>query len=84
MKTNDEHGKSEEINMEEYRDQLLKQFVELKLRLKIASEEAEKIVDLLEDSNTLKYETRAKITAFLDGQMTGIKEQIEWLECIKR
>ena len=72
--------------MEEYgyKEQLLKQFVLLEISLKVASEEVEKIIDLLKDSNTLEHETRVKISAFLEGHMTRVKEQIEWLNCIKR
>lgn len=63
---------------EEYKEKLLKRFE----HLKITSEEVEKIIDLFKDSNTLDFETRAKTTAFLEGYMTGLKEQIEWLNCI--
>lgn len=50
--------------------------------LRITSKEVERIIDLLKDSNILDFETRAKTTAFLEGYMVGLNEQIEWLDCI--
>lgn len=43
-------------------------------------EDFEKIIDLIKDSNTLDFETRTKTTAFLEGYMTALTEQIEWYE----
>lgn len=63
---------------EEYKEKLLKRFEQLQT----AAEEVEKIIDLLKDSDMLDFDTRAKTTAFLEGYMTRIKEQIEWLNCI--
>ena len=63
---------------DEYKEKLLKQFEQLQ----ITSKEVERIIDLLKDSNTLDFDTRAKATAFLEGYMTGLKEQIEWLNYI--
>lgn len=63
---------------EEYKEKLLKQFEYLRK----TSEVLENTIDLLKDSNTLDFDTRAKATAFLEGYMTGLKEQIEWLNCI--
>lgn len=63
---------------DEYKEKPLKQFE----YLQTTSEEVERIIDLLKDSDTLDFETRAKTTAFLEGYMTGLKEQIEWLNCI--
>ncbi len=39
----------------------------------------EKIIDLIKHSHTLDFETQAKTTAFLEGYMIALKEQIEWL-----
>lgn len=64
--------------MDEYKDKLLKEYE----RLNITTQELERIIDLIKDSNTLDFETRAKTTAFLEGYMTGLKEQIEWLNRI--
>ena len=44
--------------------------------------EVERIIDLINDSNTLDLQTRKKTTAFLEGYMTASKEQIEWLRWI--
>lgn len=44
--------------------------------------EVEKIIDLINGSNTLDLQTRTKTTAFLEGYMTASKEQIEWLQWI--
>ena len=44
--------------------------------------EVERIIDLINDSNTLDLQTRTKTTAFLEGYMTASKEQIEWLRWI--
>lgn len=63
---------------DEYKEKLLKQFEQLQT----TSEEVEKIIDLLKDSNTLDFDTRARATAFLEGYMIGLKEQLEWLNCI--
>lgn len=63
---------------EEYKEKLLKQFEQLQ----ITYQEVERIIDLLKDSNTLDFDTRAKATAYLEGYMTSLKEQIEWLNCI--
>ncbi len=43
---------------DEYKEKLLKQFEQLQT----TSEEVEKIIDLLKDSNTLDFDTRAKAT----------------------
>ena len=64
--------------MDEYKDKLLKEFESLN----ITTRELERIIDLIKDSNTLDFDTRAKTTAFLEGYMEGLKEQIEWLNCI--
>ena len=63
---------------DEYKEKLLKQFEQLQT----TSKEVERIIDLLKDSNTLDFDTRAKATAFLEGYRTGLHEQIEWLNCI--
>lgn len=63
---------------EEYKEKLLKQFEDLKITV----EEVERIIDLLNGSNILNAETRTKTTAFLEGYMNGLKEQIEWLNRI--
>ena len=63
---------------EEYKEKLLKQFEDLKITV----EEVERIIDLLNGSNILNVETRTKTTAFLEGYMNGLKEQIEWLNCL--
>lgn len=44
--------------------------------------EVEKIIDLINDSNTLDLQTRTKVTAFLEGYRTASKEQVEWLQWI--
>lgn len=44
--------------------------------------EVERIIDLINGSNTLDLQTRTKTTAFLEGYMTASKEQIEWLRWI--
>lgn len=44
--------------------------------------EVERIIDLINGSNTLDLQTRTKTTAFLEGYMTASKEQIEWLQWI--
>lgn len=62
---------------EEYKNRLLKK-IEL---LRASSEEIEKVIDLLKDSDMLDFDTRAKTTAFLEGYMVGLKEQTEWLNC---
>lgn len=62
---------------EEYKNRLLKK-IEL---LRASSEEIEKVIDLLKDSDMLDFDTRAKTTAFLEGYMIGLKEQTEWLNC---
>lgn len=41
--------------------------------------EVEKIIDLIKGSNTLDLQTQTKTTAFLEGYMTALKEQLEWL-----
>lgn len=64
--------------MDEYKDKLLKEYE----RLNIATQELERVIDLIKDSNNLDFDTRAKTTAFLEGYMTGLKEQIEWLNRI--
>lgn len=63
---------------EEYKEKLLKQFEYLRK----TSEVLENTIDLLKDSNTRDFDTRAKATAYLEGYITGLKEQIEWLNCI--
>lgn len=63
---------------EEYKEKLTSQ-IEC---LRTTSKEVERIIDLLKDSNVLDFETKAKTTAFLEGYMVGLKEQIEWLNCI--
>ena len=63
---------------EDYKEKLLNQFEQLQITSKVL----ENIIDLLKDSNTLDFDTRAKATAYLEGYMTGLKEQIEWLNCI--
>lgn len=63
---------------EEYKEKLLKQFEQLQT----TSEYVEKIIDLLHDSITLDADTQAKAIAFLEGYRTGLKEQVEWLNCI--
>lgn len=63
---------------EEYKNRLLKK-IEL---LRASSEEIEKVIDLLKDSDMLDFDTRAKTTAFLEGYMIGLKEQTEWLNCL--
>ena len=63
---------------EEYREKLISQ-IEC---LRVTSQEVERIVDLLKDSNVLDFDTKAKTTAFLESYMVGLKEQIEWLNCI--
>lgn len=60
---------------EEYKEKLISQFE----CLRTTSKEVERIIDLLKDSNVLDFETKAKTTAFLEGYMVGLKEQIEWL-----
>lgn len=62
---------------EEYKDTVVKK-IEL---LKLSSDEVEKIIDLINESNILNVETRTRASAFLEGYMTGLKEQIEWLNC---
>lgn len=44
--------------------------------------EVERIIDLINGSNTLDLQTRTKTTAFLEGYMTASEEQIEWLRGI--
>lgn len=63
---------------EDYREKLLKQFEQSQT----TSEGVEKIIDLLHDSLTLDADTQAKAIAFLEGYRAGLKEQIEWLNCI--
>jgi hypothetical protein len=64
--------------MDEYKEKLLKEYESLN----ITTQELERIIGLIKDSNTLDFDTRAKTTAFLEGYMTGLKEQIEWLNRI--
>lgn len=42
--------------------------------------EVERIIDLINGSNTLDLQTRTKVTAFLEGYMTASEEQVEWLQ----
>lgn len=44
--------------------------------------EVEKVIDLINGSNTLDLQTRTKTTAFLEGYVAASKEQIEWLQWI--
>lgn len=64
--------------MDDYKDKLLKEYE----RLNIETRELERIIDLIKESNTLDFDTRAKTTAFLEGYMTGLKETVEWINCI--
>lgn len=64
--------------MDDYKDKLLKEYE----RLNIETRELERIIDLIKESNTLDFDTRAKTTAFLEGYMTGLKETAEWINCI--
>lgn len=52
--------------------------------LKVSTEEIENIIDLLKESETLDFDTRSKTTAFLEGYMTGLKDNLEWLNCFIR
>lgn len=63
---------------EEYKEKLCEQFEQLNVTVK----ETEKIIDLIKESNVLNVETQARTAAFLEGYMTGLKEQIEWLNYI--
>lgn len=60
---------------EEYKKKLIAQYEYLQKTVITIAE----IIDLLENANTLNLDTKAKTTAFLEGYMTGLKEQVEWL-----
>lgn len=60
---------------EEYKKKLIAQYEYLQKTVITVAE----IIDLLENANTLNLDTKAKTTAFLEGYMTGLKEQVEWL-----
>ena len=65
---------------EEYKEKLSEQYKQLRT----TTAEVEKLIDLLKHSNTMDFDTRARTTAFLEGYMTGLQEQIEWLDWIIR
>lgn len=66
------------MNIEELKEKLETQ----KFELLDTTKEVEKIIDLIKESNVLDLETRAKTTAFLEGYMTALKEQIEFLRWV--
>lgn len=55
-----------------------------KFELLDTTKEVEKIIDLIKDSNVLDLETRMRTTAFLEGYMTALKEQIEFLRWVNQ
>lgn len=63
---------------EKYKEKLLKNLTLLNTKI----QELEKIIDLIKDSSTLDHDTKTKTIAFLEGYMTGLHEQIEWLNYI--
>ena len=63
---------------DEYKEKLSEQYKQLST----TTAEVEKLIDLLKHSSTLDFNTLAKTTAFLEGYMTGLNEQSEWLEWI--
>lgn len=63
---------------EDYREKLLRSLESLT----VTTQELERTIDLIKDSDILDHDTKAKTIAFLEGYRTGLKEQIEWLNCI--
>ena len=63
---------------EEYKERLLKLYESLNT----TTQELEKIIDIIKDSNTLDHDTKTKTTAYLEGYRNGLQEQIGWLNCI--
>lgn len=63
---------------EEYKEKLLRRYE----YLNTTTQELERTIDLIKDSATLDHDTIAKSVVFLEGFKTGLKKEIDWLNCI--
>ena len=63
---------------DEYKEKLLKEFESLQTKIK----ELEKIINLIKSSNEVSAASKLQTITFLEGYMKGLKENLEWLNCI--
>lgn len=63
---------------EDYKEKLSEQYKQLST----TTAEVEKLIDLFKHANTIDFNTGSRSIAFLEGYMTGLREQMEWLDWI--
>lgn len=63
---------------DECKEKLLKEFESLQTKIK----EIEKTISFIKSSNKLSVASKLQSITFFEGYMKGLKENLEWLNCI--